>query len=114
MSGLLLVVLLIPYIALSYFENTSAYMMSYTTAWYFFVLLNAFYGGALTMFFTSKVSIPFDTVRDVMRAYPSWRLIVQDGKFILLSNNPKHLKKTINAIFNFRQSGELPVPGCSR
>jgi hypothetical protein len=30
-----------------------------TTFWYFFVLLNAFYGGALTMFFTSKIDNHF-------------------------------------------------------
>ncbi len=55
MTAVLLVILAVPYILLSYFEATSGYMISYTTAWYFFVLLNAFYGGALTMFFTSQV-----------------------------------------------------------
>lgn len=47
--------------------------------WYFFVLLNAFYGGALTMFFTSVASIPFENVRDVMRAYPEWNLLMLKG-----------------------------------
>jgi hypothetical protein len=40
----------------------------------FFVLLNAFYGGALTMFFTSEITIPFNNIYEVMRAYPSWNL----------------------------------------
>jgi hypothetical protein len=31
-----------------------------TTLWYFFVLLNAYYGGAMTMFFTSTISNPFE------------------------------------------------------
>ncbi len=100
MTAVLLVILAVPYILLSYFEATSGYMISYTTAWYFFVLLNAFYGGALTMFFTSQVqkfcslyffskksilillvqaSVPFESIRDVMRAYPTWKLLIMDG-----------------------------------
>ena len=34
-------------------------------SWMFFVFLNAYYGGALTMFFTSPTIIPFQTERDV-------------------------------------------------
>ena len=31
------------------------------------------------MFFTSTVTIPLETRRDVMRAYPDWNLIFKDG-----------------------------------
>ncbi len=44
-----------------------------------FVLVHAYYCGALTMFFTRAPSIPFNTIRDVMRD-DSWKLIVQDGE----------------------------------
>ena len=49
-------------------------MLSSTSAWLFFVLLNAYYGGALTMFFTSEIPIPFNTIEQVMDAYPTWKL----------------------------------------
>jgi hypothetical protein len=32
---------------------------------YFFVLLNAYYSGAMTMFFTSTLSVPFTSMRNV-------------------------------------------------
>ena len=35
----------------------SSYMITSFSSWTFFVLLNAYYGGALTMFFTSEVKI---------------------------------------------------------
>lgn len=54
-------------------------MIASTTAWFFFLLLNAYYGGALTMFFTSEVSIPFNTIYDVMKAYPEWKLKMMNG-----------------------------------
>ncbi len=63
--------------------------------WYFFVLLNAFYGGALTMFFTSVASIPFENIRDVIRAYPDWKLMMIKGNdvhyaFRALSGDPDY------------------------
>ena len=70
---------MVPYAFLSYYEHTNGYMITSTTGWFFFVLLNAFYGGALTMFFTSEISIPFNTIEDVMKAYPLWRLKMMDG-----------------------------------
>ncbi len=53
--------------------------------WYFFLLLNAYYGGAMTMFFTSTVTIPFNTIRDVMRAHPEWDMIFMDGNEVLFA-----------------------------
>ena len=54
-------------------------MISTTTTWLCFVILEAFYGGALTMFFTSEVTIPLETTTDVLQAYPSWKLKFMDG-----------------------------------
>ena len=48
-------------------------------SFYFFILINTFYGGAMTMFFTSEITLPFETIRDVMRTYPSWNLMVNEG-----------------------------------
>ena len=43
------------------------------------MLLNAFYGGALTMFFTSELSIPFNNIEEVMKAYPNFVLQMMAG-----------------------------------
>ena len=40
----------------------------------FFVLLNAYYGGAMTMFFSSEISIPFTNIIEVINAHPTWNL----------------------------------------
>ena len=44
-----------------------------------FVLLNSFYGGAMTMFFANDITLPFENIRDVIRAYPKWELLVFKG-----------------------------------
>jgi hypothetical protein len=76
---IIIVLLMVPYALISYYEHTDGYMVTSTVAWYFFVLVNAFYGGALTMFFTSEISLPFNSIEDVMRAYPDWKLKMMSG-----------------------------------
>ena len=77
---IIIVVLLLPYCCISsYYEETDGYMITSTCGWTFFLLLNAFYGGALTMFFTSEASIPFTSKEDVMKAYPNYVLQMMDG-----------------------------------
>lgn len=70
---------MVPYAFISYYEHTDGYNTTAFVAWMFFVLINAFYGGALTMFFTSEQSIPFQSIEDVMRAYPDWSLKMMNG-----------------------------------
>ena len=77
--------------------------------WMFFVVVNAYYGGAMTMFFANTISIDLETKRDVLQAYPDWHLIFKDGvqsKFIEYAilidyvNNNKlffHLRKILCA-----------------
>ena len=54
-----------------------------TVGWFFLLLVNAHYSGTLTMFFTGSISLPFDSIKDVMQAYPEWTLkhIVADESF---------------------------------
>ena len=79
MFVIILFILFLPYIFIRYYEDTNGYNMMAFTSWMFFVLINAFYGGALTMFFTSELTIPFNSIEDVMRAYPSWKLKMMTG-----------------------------------
>ncbi len=79
MTCFIAVIILSPRFILTHFEETTSFQIASTTSWYFFVLLNTFYGGALTMFFTNEVSIPFEDIKDVMRAYDEWNLIMMAG-----------------------------------
>ncbi len=63
------------------FEATAAWRIVHLVSMLFFVLVNAFYGGAMTMFFTNDVTLPFQGIRDVMRD-DSWNLIVQAGMYM--------------------------------
>ena len=67
---LVIISMLIPILFLENWDNSDSVQISATSGWYFFVLLNAFYGGALTMFFASEAALPFDSIRGVMREYP--------------------------------------------
>ncbi len=76
---ILLLTMVLPFAILpNLFEKTAAWRIIHLVSMLFFVLVNAFYGGAMTMFFTSEVSLPFQEIRDVMRD-ESWTLIVQKG-----------------------------------
>ena len=50
-----------------------------------FVLLNAFYGGALTMFFTSAPTLPFGDLEAAVKAYPEWKYYTEKEDFLILS-----------------------------
>ena len=49
--------------------STSA-KISLTSGWLCYVLISAYYGGALTMFFASEPELPFDTIQGAIRSYP--------------------------------------------
>ena len=60
-------------------KHTNAEKIMTFTVWLFFVLINAFYGGALTMFFTGTTDIPFNSRHDVLKEYPDWKYKFRDG-----------------------------------
>ena len=43
-------------------------------SWLFFTLINSYYCGVLTMFFATTNDVRFETISDVMKAYPDWKL----------------------------------------
>ena len=61
-------------------EQSSGQQLMIFISWAFFVIVNAYYGGALTMFFTSPTIIPFQTERDVIRAHPDWSIWVRSAQ----------------------------------
>ena len=52
--------------------------------WFLFVLINAFYGGALTMFFVAELKIPFNSLRDVLKIFPEWNFVLPADNIILI------------------------------
>ncbi len=82
MIFLLSITAILPYVLFpSHIEHAAGHQLVYIIAMLFFVIINAYYGGALTMFFTKSPSAPFETLRDVLRD-PVWKLIVLDGKIL--------------------------------
>ena len=74
---ILFVTYMIPYKFINHFGKTSAQKLMALIGWILFVLVNAWYSGALTMFFTSEITIPFESIYDVMKAYPDWKLMTR-------------------------------------
>ena len=64
---IILITILIPYGLVDDYEETEAFTCVTVSAWIFFVVINAYYGGAMTMFFTSEFSVQFNSIEDVMR-----------------------------------------------
>ena len=64
---IILVTTLIPYGFIENYEQTESFNCVFVTAWLFFVIINAYYGGAMTMFFTSELTLPMNSIEDVMR-----------------------------------------------
>ena len=70
----------ISYLGIPFFAETTSFKIILLSVWYFFIMLHAYYGGALTMFFSTKDPIPFKSLQDAIRAYPDWNLISRKGK----------------------------------
>ena len=69
----------IPYFFIRGWENMSANSIIKLSLWFFFVLINAYYGGAMTMFFANENVPPFRNLRDVLQAFPTWNLVFTSG-----------------------------------
>ena len=55
-------------------------------AWLTYMLFIIYYGGALKMFFTTEVTVPFETQRQIMLAYPEWKMKFRKGNEKLFYN----------------------------
>ena len=95
-SAFIILATMVPYALVNHYDETDGCTMTVTTAWFFFVLINAWYSGAMTMFFSSEITLPFNTIQDVMRAYPDWKLKMMHGNqvnFVYQALNVSHLYK---------------------
>ena len=90
-----------PYFLINDWGNMNANSIIKFSLWFFFVLINAYYGGALTMFFASENSFSFKTLRDVLQAFPEWNLIISDGLTVFLKAPAYQVNKSYNFITSY-------------
>ena len=74
-----LVILFTPYFFIDGWDNMRSNQIMATTLWVMYFLLEGFYSGALTMFFVDEITIPFNSFKDVLQAYPEWNIVFGDG-----------------------------------
>jgi hypothetical protein len=79
---MIVITVVVPYSLLSYYEHTESFKLVSLFSWLFFLLINAYYCGALTMFFIGDLTLPFNSIEDVMRSYPDWNLKYRVGNDI--------------------------------
>ena len=78
--------LIIPTLLAPKFSRTTSFKMITSIGWLLFMLIEIYYSGALTMFFSTEVSLPFETTREVMKAYDDWKLMMQSGNEVFFVN----------------------------
>ena len=47
----------------------------------FFVLLNSYYGGTMTMYFASGEKDPFSNLANALEQYPTWDMVIVHNSF---------------------------------
>ena len=62
-----------------FYQKSDGLIIVTITFWVLYMITQSYYAGAMTMFFSSEVTIPFETLPDVLEAYPSWKLNIKKG-----------------------------------
>ena len=70
-------------------------------SWFFFITIHAYYAGALILFFSSSLQLPFSTFKESLEAFPAWHSVYIQGDV-----------KTIYTIFG--SNDKLFVEGLER
>ena len=70
---------IVPYLFAPNFGSSASYRLIQFVAFGFFMLTEIYYSGALTMFFSTAPTLPFETMEEVMREYPAWKLMMRKG-----------------------------------
>ncbi|XP_040577544.1 uncharacterized protein [Lepeophtheirus salmonis] len=89
------------------YMETYSFRTLVTSLAYFFVLLNAYYGGAMTMFFTTEVTVPFETITDVMEN-PDWSVVYTEGDSFGLRSRLPRGNKDVNDYWAKVEEDPLP------
>lgn len=92
-------------------EGSDSVRIAVLSSWLFFVLISAFFSGAMTMFFSSTPKIPFTTVEEGIQRYPTWKLLVLTGLEVDIYQEAERGKKIYQEYWDLMQNskGELRV-----
>ena len=63
----------------TYMFSSNALDITGFSIWIFFTLIQAFYCGALTMFFISQVEAPFKNLDEAILNFPNWNIVFTSG-----------------------------------
>ena len=63
----------------SWKDSWASHRIFVISGWLLFILVNSFYGGALTMFFTHAPSFPFNNMREGVALWPEWKMVTVIG-----------------------------------
>lgn len=94
-------------------DNWYSHKIAILFGWLLFILTNAYYGGALTMFFSSSPTLPFNSMIEGLRLYPDWKMIIksESTSIIQRKQNPGQLEiKAYWDLINSELGKELLIP----
>ena len=60
-------------------KTNTSFRLVKSIYWMTWLLVISYYGGALKMFFTTEITVPFETQRQCMEAYPDWNMMFRKG-----------------------------------
>ena len=97
-------------------DSWYSHRVSVLFGWLLFVLTNAYYGGALTMFFSSSPSLPFHSMIEGLQLHPHWKMIINEAttSVIQRKQNPQFPEiKEYWDLINSDKGKDLLVPDYS-
>ena len=70
-----------------FYKKSDSQIIVMTVFWVSYMMTQSYYAGAMTMFFSSEVTIPFEDLSGVMEVYPDWKFKIMVGTEILFKKN---------------------------
>ena len=90
----------------SWFRSDLSFKITVLSAWILFILTNAFYGGALTMFLTSLFKLPFNNLHEGLILFPEWKMVIVSGVEFIVSRKLSHKGSPVNKYWEFLKTEE--------
>lgn len=101
------IALLVPQMFIkSQYTNEISHRITIVSAWVLFILINAFYGGALTMFFTSSFRLPFESLIGGLQLFPEWKMLMISGLEFIFERKLTDSSSVINKYWEHLQTEE--------